>query len=94
MSYTTTTECIWIAIHLLGLTTSWLVRIDAQGRSGRWTFGLFYLSLAAVGLLTVIGHLCFWPLWTLSAGILTVMIVTSVADFGSPNTSAAMLESS
>jgi hypothetical protein len=74
----------WIAVHFLGLTIACLVRIYAESRIESWLRAAFLLALAGVAVATLAGEQFGWPLWTLSAGTMAVMIVLAVADFRAP----------
>jgi len=78
MDYSTSLESAWIAVHLLGLMASWLVRIYSGSRHESLTQGFFLVCLAAVALATVVGHYWCLSMWPLSAGLLSVMIVIPI----------------
>jgi hypothetical protein len=84
MDIASSLECAWIAVHLFGLTAACLVRIYAGARAeGLWQ-GTFLVGLAAVAVVTLAGVQCSWPLWTLSAVTMAVMIVVAIGDFRTP----------
>ena len=74
----------WIAVHFFGLMVACLVRIYADSRVEGWLRLAFLIALAGVAVATLAGEQFGWPMWTLSAGTMAVMIVLAVADFRAP----------
>ncbi|HEX6960832.1 MAG TPA: hypothetical protein VF175_03120 [Lacipirellula sp.] len=83
MDYTSSLQCGWVAIHLFGFIAACGVRFYASTRAEGPLQGAFLLGLAGVAVATLAGEQFGWPLWTLSAATLSVMIVIAVADFRS-----------
>jgi hypothetical protein len=83
MDPATTLQCGWVAIHLLGLAATFLVRASAGSRAETPLQALFLLGLSGVALATLAGEQFGWPLWIVSAFTMGVMIVAAVADFSS-----------
>ena len=81
MDYTSSLQCGWVAIHLFGLIAACVVRIYAGTAAESPLQGAFLLGLAGVAIATLAGEQFSWPLWTLSATTLSLMIVIAVADF-------------
>ena len=81
MDYVSSLQCGWVAIHLLGITAACLVRIYAGTAAEAGLQCLFLCGLAGVAVATLAGEQFSWPLWTLSAATLSVMIVVAIADF-------------
>jgi hypothetical protein len=81
MDTTTTLQCGWAAIHLIGLAATFLVRAYAGARAEAPLQALFLLGLAGVALATLAGEHLGWRLWIVSAFTLGTMIVAAVADF-------------
>lgn len=79
---------LWVAVHLLGLFSSWLVRMRAGRSYELLAQGSFFVAMLAVALTTVVGHFCCQDLWPLSAITLTLMVVFAVVDFGTSETNA------
>jgi len=75
-------QLLWLLVHALGLAAAWGVR--ASNGSRLETFGqvFFLFKLAVVALATLAGHLFCWPLWTVSAMTLGLMIVAVLVEFG------------
>jgi len=84
MDYAGSLQCGWIAIHLFGLISACLVRVSAGTAAESPFQGAFLLGLAGVAVATLAGEQFSWPLWTLSATTLAVMVVVAIADFRSP----------
>jgi hypothetical protein len=82
MDYAGSLQCGWAAIHLVGLIAAFLVRAYAGTIAESLLQGLFLLGLAGVAVATIAGEQFSWPLWTLSAATMSLMIVVVVADFG------------
>jgi hypothetical protein len=80
MDITSTLQCGWAAIHLLGLAATFLVRAYAGANAEKPLQALFLLGLAGVALATLAGEQLGWPLWIVSALTLGAMIVAAVAD--------------
>lgn len=83
---------LWIAVHLAGLLTSWLVRMHAGRRYELFAQGGFFTALLAVAVTTVIGHLCCLTIWPLSAVTLAVMVVLAIGDLGTHESQVSGLE--
>jgi hypothetical protein len=83
MDHTSSLQCGWVAIHLFGLIAACLVRFYASTRAEGALQAAYLLGLAGVAVATLAGEQFNWPLWTLSATTLSVMIVVAVADFRS-----------
>ena len=81
MEYASSLQCGWVAIHLLGLTAAFLVRVYAGTAAEAPLQGLFLCGLAGVAVATLAGEHFAWSLWTLSATTMSTMIVIAVADF-------------
>lgn len=75
-------QAAWVAIHLIGLTSAWMVRKEASGYRQRLAYKGFFACLPLVAIITVAGQILCLTTWPLSAATLGVMIVTAVADFG------------
>jgi len=84
MDYTSSLQCGWAAIHLFGLAAACLVRVYAGTTAEGPLQSAFLMGLASVAVATLAGEQFSWPLWTLSAATLAVMIVVAIADFRSP----------
>ena len=82
-------QCGWVALHILGLTAAFLVRVYHGARAESLLQALFLTCLAGVALATLAGERFAWPMWTLSAATMTTMIVVAVADFTEPGQSRA-----
>ena len=82
MDFTTTLQCGWAAVHLLGLAATFLLRAYAGARAETTCQAFFLLGLAGVALATLAGEQLGWQQWIVSAFTLGVMIVVVVADFG------------
>jgi len=81
MIHSTGFDAAWIAIHLLGLVVSVMVRMHLGGRfEGLLQVG-FLVCLTAIGMITVLAYYDCLQMWPLSAMTLSLMIVTSVVDF-------------
>jgi hypothetical protein len=80
MDFTTSLQCGWVALHVIGLLLACLVRIYAGTTAESPLQGLFLLGLAGVAVATLAGEQFSWPLWPLSATTLSVMIVVAIAD--------------
>ena len=84
---------LWIAIHLLGLLTAWLVRLHAGRRFEALVQGGFFTALLAMAITTVIGQLCCLQMWPMSAITLALMIVLAIVDLRSDESAALSMES-
>jgi hypothetical protein len=84
MDATCSLQCGWVAIHFFGLIAACLVRIYAGTRAEGPIQGAFLVGLSGVAVATLAGEQFSWPLWTLSAATLAVMIVVAIADFRCP----------
>jgi len=71
----------WIAVHVLGIVASALVRMHLGGRFESLVQAGFLVCLLAIGLTTVIGYHECLQMWPLSAVTLALMIVMAVVDF-------------
>lgn len=71
----------WIAVHLLGIVASVMVRMHLGGRFEGLVQAGFLACLMAIGLTTVVGYHECLQIWPLSAVALTLMIVMAVVDF-------------
>ena len=89
----TSTGTLWIAIHVLGLLATWMVRMHDGKRYERFVQGGFFTLLLAVAVATVIGHVCCLELWPLSAVTLALMVVLAIADLGGADSGAMTAES-
>ena len=78
---------LWIAVHLLGLFSSWMVRARAGRSYELLAQGSFFVAMLAVAITTVIGHLCCQSLWPLSAITLTLMVILAVVELGTAEAS-------
>ena len=82
MDPVTSLQCAWAAVHFLGLASALAVRIFHGGAVETPLKGLYLCSLAGVGAAALAGRQFGWPLWTISATTLGVMILVAVADGG------------
>ncbi|MCG8448054.1 MAG: hypothetical protein MI725_00555 [Pirellulales bacterium] len=82
----------WIAIHLVSLTAAWGVRMNSGSRFEVLTHACFFICLLAVSLTTLVGHVCRFEMWHLSAATLATMIVLAVVDFRLDRTAAVRFE--
>jgi hypothetical protein len=80
MDATSALQCGWAAIHLIGLLATFLVRAYAGGKAEGPLQALYLLGLAGVALATLAGEQLAWPLWTVSAFTLSVMVVAAVVE--------------
>jgi len=84
MDYTTSLQCGWVAIHVIGLLAACLLRIYA-GTSAESPLQLLYLvGLAGVAVATLAGQQFAWSPWTFSAATMSLMIVVAIADVQAP----------
>ncbi|MEQ8208296.1 MAG: hypothetical protein RH917_00580 [Lacipirellulaceae bacterium] len=74
-------QSLWIAIHFLGLVAAWGVRACSGSRFEAIVQAFFLFQLAVISLAALAGHIFCWPLWTLSAGTLGIMVVTVLVEF-------------
>jgi hypothetical protein len=82
MNYYTGIGLAWIAVHLLGILATWMVRMHVESRFEGVAQTGFLLSLLTVAMATVMGyHFCL-QIWPLSAITLASMIVLAVFDLG------------
>jgi len=81
MDFTTTLQCGWAAVHLIGLAATFLLRAYAGAKAESSLQALFLLGLAGVALATLAGEQLGWQQWIVSGFTLGVMIVAAVADF-------------
>jgi hypothetical protein len=82
MDYAISLQCVWFAVHLLGLSTAFLLRIYSGSRVELLLQALYLCELGAVAAAALAGrHFC-WELSTLSSGALAVMIVAAVLEVG------------
>ena len=80
MDATVSLQCGWAAVHLIGLTATFLMRAYAGAKAEASLQAVFLLGLAGVALATLAGEQLGWPLWIVSAFTLGAMIVAAVAD--------------
>ncbi len=73
----------WIGLHFVGLAAAWIVRVHAGMKSEVWAQVLFMASFCSLVLVTMAGLRIGSTNWTFSAGILSIMILAAVVDFGS-----------
>jgi len=81
MDYATTLTLAWVTVHLLGLIASWCVRLHFGSRLDALTQVSFLFCLLVISLTTLVGHVCCFELWHLSAATLATMILMAVVDF-------------
>ncbi len=82
MNYFTGFGLAWIAIHVLGIVASWLVRMQLGNRyEGPVRLG-FLVCLPTIAITTVVGYHFCMEMWPLSAITLCLMIVMAILDFG------------
>ncbi|MCH2115877.1 MAG: hypothetical protein MK171_13330 [Pirellulales bacterium] len=81
MDYPTTLTLAWTMIHLAGLAASWFVRLQSSSRFEGLTKACFFFCLFGVSLTTLVGQVCCFELWHLSAATLVTMILLAVVDF-------------
>lgn len=82
MDYASTLQCVWFAIHLLGVSTAFSLRVCSGSRLETTLQTVYLFALPAVAVATLAGrHFC-WRLGAWSAAALAVMIVAAVADGG------------
>jgi len=81
MDYVCSLQCGWVAIHLIGLSAAFLVRIYADTAAEGCLQGVFLCGLAGVAVATLAGEQFAWSLWTLSAATLSTMIIVAIADW-------------
>ncbi len=92
MSYFTGFGLVWIAIHVLGIAATWLVRMQFGNRyDGLAQLG-FLLCLPTIAVTTVVGYHFCMEMWPLSAITLCLMIVMAVLDLGEANSLHANME--
>ncbi len=82
MNFSASLLFAFLIVHLLGLAAAWMVRVHAGRRGEMLVHGMFFLSLAVVATLALLGRQWCWSTWTLSAATLSLMMVIAVADFG------------
>ncbi len=92
MSYFTGFGLAWIAIHVLGLAASWLVRMQYGNRYEGLAQLAFLVCLPIVAITTVVGYHFCMEMWPLSAITLCLMIVMAIFDLGNENSLHAPLE--
>jgi len=86
MSFLSGFGLAWIAVHVLGIAASWLVRMQFGNRyEGLSQLG-FLFCLPTIAITTVVGYHFCMEMWPLSAITLCLMIVTAVLDLGEPDT--------
>ena len=81
MDLATTLSLCWLAIHLIGLVAAWTVQMQAGNRFEALAQGCFFLSLVVISIATLVGKICCFEAWQLSAATLATMIVLSVVEF-------------
>lgn len=74
-------QTLWLAIHCLGLVAAWGVRASSGSSLETLAQAFFLLVLSIIALATLAGHVFCWPLWTISAGTLGVMVVVVLVEF-------------
>lgn len=74
-------QTLWLAIHCLGLVAAWGVRATNGSSLETVVQAFFLFQLAIIALTTLAGHVFCWPLWTISAGTLGVMVVVVLVEF-------------
>ena len=82
MEYLSPIGLAWIAVHLTGLLSTWMVRMTSANRYRAMAEGSFLLSLIIVALTTVVGQFCCLEMWPFSAATLAIMTVMAVIDLG------------
>ena len=92
MSYLTGLGLAWIAIHLLGIAVTLLVRLQQGARFEGFAQAGFLLCLPMIAITTVVGYHFCMEMWPVSAITLCLMIVMAVFDLGSPNSFGANME--
>ena len=80
MDYTTSLQCGWVALHVVGLLAACLVRVFAGTAAETPLQLLFLIGLAVVAVVTLAGEQFNWSIWTLSAATMSLMIIVAVAD--------------
>lgn len=80
---------LWVALHLMGLLATWMLRINCGNRYEAVSQGSFLIFLSGVALATVVGQFCCLEFWPLSAVTLALMIVMAVMDLGTSRSIAA-----
>lgn len=89
MDFYTGLGLAWFTVHLLGIITTWMVRMHVGHRFEGLAQTGFLLSLLTVALVTVVGyHFCL-KIWPISAVTLAAMIVLAVFDMETTRTSPA-----
>jgi hypothetical protein len=83
MDFACSLQCGWAALHLIGLTATFLMRAFAGARAETPLQAVFLLSLSGIGVAALAGEQFGWPMWILSAFTMGVMSVVAVADFSS-----------
>lgn len=82
MDYASSLQFAWFAIHLIGLSAAFSLRICCGSRIEGALQAVYLVALAGVAVAALAGrHFC-WPLGAWSAAALAVMIVAAVADGG------------
>ena len=92
MSYFTGFGLVWIAIHLLGIAATLLVRMQFGNRYEGLSQVGFLLCLPTIAITTVVGYLLCMEMWPLSAITLCLMIVMAVFDLGNTDSFHANME--
>ncbi|QDS99933.1 hypothetical protein [Adhaeretor mobilis] len=75
-------QLLWLLVHALGLVAAWGVRASNGSRLETLGQVFFLFKLAVIALATLAGHVFCWPLWTVSAVTLGLMIVAVLVEFG------------
>lgn len=92
MDYLTGFGLAWIAIHVLGIVASWVVRMQLGNRyEGLAQLG-FLVCLPTIAITTVVGYHFCMEIWPLSAITLCLMIVMAIFDLGNANPMHANME--
>lgn len=81
MDLASTLSLCWLGIHLVGLVAAWTVQMQAGYRYEVLAQGCFFLCLVIISLATLVGKICCFEAWQLSAATLATMIVLAVIDF-------------
>lgn len=92
MLYFTGLGMAWLAVHLIGLLASWMVRMHTGSRYELLAQGTFFVSLTVVAGASLIGYLGCVESWPVSAGVLASMIILVVVDVESETSLAARAE--
>jgi hypothetical protein len=83
MDFACSLQCGWAALHLFGLTATFLLRAYTGASAETPLQAVFLLSLSGIAVAALAGEQFGWQLWILSAFTMGIMIVVAVADFSS-----------